>query len=163
MRDAFGGAFMIRLFLVFIIIYVCFISVALNYAKAFKVKNMVIEYLEDNEITDIKKMSAVTRQAMNDYFQTEIVGGIHYVHPVSLDCPAHQECLSFEDIGIQIIQMQPTSSQTNKMGVYYKVNTYFGYNIGFFNVLLALSGSERDDNTFGNWKISGETRLIVKD
>ena len=38
MRDAFGGAFMIKLFLVFILIYVCFIALALNYAKAFKVK-----------------------------------------------------------------------------------------------------------------------------
>ena len=49
MRDAFGGAFMIKLFLVFIIIYVSFTALALNYAKAFKVKNKIIEYIETNE------------------------------------------------------------------------------------------------------------------
>ena len=42
MRDAFGGVFMIKLALIFIIIYVSFMAVAINYAKAFRVKNQVI-------------------------------------------------------------------------------------------------------------------------
>ena len=58
MRDAFGGAFMIKIFLIFIIVYVCFTALALNYAKAFKVKNAIIDYLEDKEIGSIKNMSA---------------------------------------------------------------------------------------------------------
>ena len=41
MRDAFGGAFMIKIFLIFIIVYVCFTALARNYAKAFKVKNKI--------------------------------------------------------------------------------------------------------------------------
>ena len=47
MRDAFGGTFMIQLLIIFIIIYIGFTAVALNYAKAFKAKNAVIEYLEN--------------------------------------------------------------------------------------------------------------------
>ena len=54
MRDAFGGAFMIKIFLVFIIIYVGFTALSLNYAKAFKVKNKIIDYLEVNEITGLE-------------------------------------------------------------------------------------------------------------
>ena len=50
MRDAFGGTFMIQVFLVFILIYISFTALALNYAKAFKVKNKVIDYLENTEI-----------------------------------------------------------------------------------------------------------------
>lgn len=46
MRDAFGGAFMLKLALVFIIIYVSFMAIALNYAKAFRVKNGVINIIE---------------------------------------------------------------------------------------------------------------------
>ena len=38
MRDAFGGTFMIQVFLVFILIYISFTALALNYAKAFKAK-----------------------------------------------------------------------------------------------------------------------------
>ena len=56
MRDAFGGEFMIRLFLVFIFIYIMFSAVSLNYAKAFRLKNSVIDYLEKNEILDIKNI-----------------------------------------------------------------------------------------------------------
>ena len=48
MRDAFGGAFSIQIFLIFILIYVSFIAVSLNYAKAFKVKSAIIDYIEDN-------------------------------------------------------------------------------------------------------------------
>ena len=47
MRDAFGGAFSIQIFLIFILIYVSFIAVSLNYAKAFKVKSAIIDYIED--------------------------------------------------------------------------------------------------------------------
>ena len=40
MRDAFGGTFMIQIFLVFILIYISFTALALNYAKAFKAKRI---------------------------------------------------------------------------------------------------------------------------
>ena len=55
MRDAFGGAFMIKLMLIFLVIYVCFIAVALNYAKAFKAKNGIIDLIEKYEGFDICK------------------------------------------------------------------------------------------------------------
>lgn len=49
MREAFGGAFMIKLMMVFLVIYVIFIAMALNYAKAFKTKNGIIDYIEKYE------------------------------------------------------------------------------------------------------------------
>ncbi len=49
MRDAFGGAFMLKMILVFIGIYVAFIAVAISYAKAFRVKNQIINYIEQYE------------------------------------------------------------------------------------------------------------------
>lgn len=58
MREAFGGAFTIRLMLIFLAVYVAFIAVALNYAKAFRVKNKVIDIIEQNEgITDFNDTS----------------------------------------------------------------------------------------------------------
>ena len=49
MRDAFGGAFLIKVMLIFLGIYVAFMAVALNYAKAFKVKNYIINVIEQYE------------------------------------------------------------------------------------------------------------------
>ena len=71
MRDAFGGAFMIKLFLVFLAIYIGFTAVAVNYSKAFKVKNKVVEYLENNEVTDMKHMSAAELDSMEEFFEKE--------------------------------------------------------------------------------------------
>ena len=49
MRDAFGGAFTMKLLLIFLVVYVCFMAIALNYAKAFKAKNGIIDYIERYE------------------------------------------------------------------------------------------------------------------
>lgn len=49
MKDAFGGAFMIKLILIFLTVYISFMAVALNYAKAFRVKNQIINIIEQYE------------------------------------------------------------------------------------------------------------------
>lgn len=153
MRDAFGGEFMIRLFIVFIIIYVGFTSVALNYAKAFKAKNVVIEYLENNEISDINNMSSSDEQKMCDYLEYEVVGKLNYVFPIA----SGNRC--YNDIGINITEMN--SGGRNKLGVYYQVTTYFGFQLPFLDRILRLSGRSGGDNFTGTWKIVGETRPIA--
>lgn len=153
MRDAFGGAFMIKLLIVFMVIYIGFIAIALNYAKAFKVKNKVIAYIEENEITDISKMPAAEFDKMNQYFEQEILGKMNYEG--SVDCSMQTEYCQH---GIRIIKNSPVGS--NKKGEYYTVTTTFGWSIPFLNVLLRLNDQD-GDVSFGQWEISGETRTIV--
>ena len=71
MRDAFGGVFMIRLFLVFIFIFVAFAAVSLNYAKAFKLKNSVIDFVEKEEIIDLNNINL-------DNFDNEVLKNSNY-------------------------------------------------------------------------------------
>ena len=52
MKEAVGGTFMIYVLLVFLAVYITFLAVALNYAKAFRVKNSVIDIIEQNEGMD---------------------------------------------------------------------------------------------------------------
>ena len=87
MRDAFGGAFMIKLFLVFIIIYVSFTALALNYAKAFKVKNKIVEYIESHEEVNISRMSAEELMSMEKFFEKEIRNGMNYTGNASCGNP----------------------------------------------------------------------------
>ena len=49
MREAFGGVFLTKLMMIFLVIYIIFIAMALNYAKAFKTKNGIIDYIERYE------------------------------------------------------------------------------------------------------------------
>ena len=156
MRDAFGGAFMIKLLIVFIVIYIGFIAIALNYAKAFKVKNKVISYIEDNEITDITKMPANEFNKMQEYFDNEILGKDNYMTTIS--CTTKTGTVEYCQNGIRIVKHTPSGS--NKEGEYYTVSTAFGWQIPFLNVLLRLN--DQDGNTAtGRWEISGETRTIV--
>ena len=165
MRDAFGGAFMIKLFLVFIIIYVGFTAIALNYAKAFKAKNIVIAYLEDNEISDLKDVTAEADMAMREYFEKELVGNLNYVYPINCSINTSKENWNaekcFEDIGVYIEQVEPTEEYRNKLGTYYRVTTYFGFQLPFFDRILAVSGRDNGENVIGRWRIVGETRPIA--
>lgn len=49
MKDAFGSTAMLYLLLIFLFLYTVFMAIALNYAKAFRVKNKVIDIVEQNE------------------------------------------------------------------------------------------------------------------
>ncbi len=167
MRDAFGGAFMIKLFLVFLFIYIFFTAMALNYAKAFKVKNKVIDYLEDNEIIDAGATAAEYKK-MSDHFEKEKLGTLNYrIDNNSMPCNYNTEPnIVYCENGIKIVKMQPkaTRGETNKMGTYYRVETYFTWNLSFLRKLTALSSDSPDgDVGTGYWKISGETRPIAKE
>lgn len=172
MRDAFGGAFMIKIFLVFIFIYICFTSIALNYAKAFKVKNEVIEYLEKNEITDLKNMNASEMQEMEDYFEKQILSKLNYKVNEDNFCdyitydPNTDYC---NNIGIVILNKGAAPDTQDvplsvSEGTYHTVHTYIGWSTGFLKPLLALNGNNNENQAAvdGYWTISGETRVIVR-
>lgn len=74
MRDAVGGSFMIKLLLVFLAVYTIFIAIAINYAKAFRVKNKVLNIIEQNE--GIKNYDDVTDPALTQI--EEYMNSIHY-------------------------------------------------------------------------------------
>ena len=165
MRDAFGGAFMIKIFIVFIFVYICLTAMALNYAKAFKVKNAVIEYLESNEIYNVTNMTAEELMTMDDFFNKELVGKRGY------NVSSYQVCdnIIYDELQNKYchpsgIVIEETGSAENTEGIYYTVTTYMNWGIPFLNKILALGGDNKDENEVtGLWKISGQTRLIVRD
>ena len=171
MRDAFGGAFLIKVFLVFILIYIGFTAMALNYAKAFKVKDKIIEYLESSEIVDLENLDANQMQVMQDFIEYEILGNMNYnqsgvdiCHQKGIDEWNHdtnKRIAYCHDSGIVIEQV---GKAENTEGVYYTVSTYIGWSIPFLNNILALNGNNQEREVpIGVWKISGQTRLIVNE
>ena len=176
MRDAFGGSFMLMIFLVFIFVYISFTAVSLSYARAFKVKNAVISYLEESEIKSLKDMSATQLQDFENFIDQEIIGNSNYDmsrYNICRDYPTEDgksrtktddnnkiigRCLK---VGIQIDE----SEQDDRTGgYYYTVTTFLGWDIGFLSKLASLNGNGSDPDggrVAGTWKISGQTRLIV--
>ena len=156
MRDAFGGTFMIQILLVFIIIYVGFIGIAINYGRAFRIKNYVIDYLEENEISNLSNASLMSS------LEADISAILEkYNFKNDSICDSFTETPSLKCIDGVIIQLNGDIDKNGVKHVYYTVNTFIGYNLGFLNSLLSLTREKSSTTPIGYFRISGETKVIV--
>ena len=110
-------------------------------------------------------------KTMEDFFENELVGKRGYNVSEHGTCqnsgPKYNpdnpnECIGYcYQSGIDI---DITGEAQNTEGVYYTVSTYMSWGIPFLNNLLKLNGNNKEEDVVtGLWKISGETRLIVRD
>ena len=145
MREAFGGAFTIKLMLIFLAIYIAFIAVALNYAKAFRVKNRIIDIIEQNEgidsYDDTKEGSVIGN--INSYLNT--VG--YYVNLANIK-NNNTENINCYDRGYCIDKKESTNVD-GVYNTYYKVTTFVKIEFPFFKLNFTIP-------------ITGETRKIER-
>ena len=147
MREAFGGAFMIILMLIFLAIYIAFIAVALNYAKAFRVKNKIIDIIEQSE--------GISEIDYNNTNEGSVIGNINtYLNNVSYNVNLTDinnkniDNVHCYDRGYCIEEYaRPVNDGVTSK--YYKVTTYININFPFFNLNF-------------NIPITGETRKIER-
>lgn len=135
MRDAFGGAFLIKILLIFLGIYVAFMAVALNYAKAFKVKNFIINVVEQHEGPSEE---AITK--IDNY-----INNIGYNPSLDLQDLSDKGCINAAYNTAYCITLG--ASDYNR-GTYYMVTTYMRFQLPFFRLDIKVP-------------ISGETRVIT--
>lgn len=134
MRDAFGGAFLIKILLIFLGIYVAFMAVALNYAKAFKVKNYIINVVEQYEGVYDEPISVI-----DNY-----INGIGYNPNLVQKDLSDKQCLN-DSSNAYCIEILSTDKNR---GTVYKVTTYMLFELPFFGLRLPV-------------EITGETRLVI--
>ena len=140
MRESFGGAFIIKLLLVFIIVYVSFMAVAINYAKSFRVKNRVINILEQNQY-DID--NGADEFVITGIIEPELKS---FAYDHSGSEKVENDCKSFANSrktprGVCIVPLGNDSAR------YYRVITYIAIDFPFFGIELVIP-------------ISGETKII---
>ena len=168
MREAFGGVFMIRLMLVFIVIYVAFGALSLNYAKAFKIKNSVISFIEENEIQDFNVLFTSGESKKLDKLGA-ILDGYHY----GVSCQGGKEGLINDKDYLApkrycyhgiIIEEDTSIEQKNQSleVINYKVSTFVSWNLNFMNRILMLSGQNPNakDVINGSWEITGQAKVV---
>lgn len=49
MRESIGGSFLLKMILVFFFLFIALLAISINYAQAFRVKNKIIDYIEQYE------------------------------------------------------------------------------------------------------------------
>ena len=106
MREAIGGALLIKLVMFFIVIYVCFIAIAINYSITFRVKNQIINLIEEYEGYELAKPHIEEYIANVGYYKTN-------VGTVSLDANCNN--------GYCIEEL------TSQRGKYYRITTYVSF------------------------------------
>ncbi len=104
MRESIGGALLIKLVMFFVIIYVAFLGIAINYSITFRVKNQIINLIEAYEGIENAEEHIEDYISSVGYFKTT-VGTVEYNNP---DCN-NGYCIS--------------AVETTR-GKYYKVTTY---------------------------------------
>lgn len=172
MRDAFGGVFTMNFLLVFIFIYIAFTAVSLNYAKAFRVKNAVIDFVEQNNITDLDQYFGP--MAMNE--TTSLDNALNRLSYYKT-CNTNEKLVTSEGIGycyrgVVILKLDEEHIITNiasdgspgAKSVHYKIQTYADWELGALNKLLALAGANEnaDSVVSGTWAINGKAKVVVK-
>lgn len=174
MRDAFGGVFTMNLLLVFIFIYVAVTAVSLNYAKAFKAKNAVIDFVEQQEITDLETMFGAFSGSKKDklteklkelsyHITCEQIGKEDSSLITGLMSMYSSDEYCYNGVVFKENRRQKIEGTTSEI-IYYDIKTYAAWNLGAFNKILALSGQkdESDSPLVGTWAITGEAKVVVK-
>lgn len=164
MRDAFGGIFMIKILLVFVFIYVVFTAISLNYAKAFRVKNKVIDYIETSDIVSLDVNSLANACGANGEL-SDILKKAQYNKVCrngnGVTYSEENQAIGFCCNGVVIEKNTELSDAKNQV---YTVKTYADWNMGALNLLLAVGGKDQNSKTHVNgfWEITGEAKVIVR-
>ncbi len=155
MREAIGSTFLFNIMIVFIFFFSAFLAIAINYSQAFRVKNQIINYIEQYE-------------GMNEKSEQEIVDYIRnsgYHRDITCDCDTggsggNYSCGNTNDDrngakvkldsgneakGLCIRKLKNANDDT-----YYRVTTFVKFN-------LPLIGD------FFTFEVKGETKIITND
>lgn len=130
MRDAIGGTFMLRILIIFIVLYIVFMCFAVSYAKTFRLKNKVIDILEQQGSGDSGVINDIDEYLASNAYN--FPGTNH--SQVYNHCPNASENLTSK--GACIV---PKDSGNNR---YYQVYLYIVYYFPFFHweVVMPVGG-----------------------
>ncbi len=124
MREAIGGALLIKLVMFFIVLYVCFFAIAINYSITFRVKNNIINLIEEYEGYDLAKPHI-----------EEYISGVGYYRAGAGSFNLDASCTN----GYCIQEL------TSARGKYWKVTTYVSFDFPIIGQItnFPVSGETR--------------------
>lgn len=143
MRDAFGATHYISFALVFIAVFASMLAISLNYTKAFRIKNQIINYIEvNNGLSESLKSDIDSYVTKMDYYITNFnPGSSSYRSEFQNECNKRGYC---------IYKITAYDKYTKEIkGAYYKVVTYLHFEFMFFDVHVDVP-------------LTGETKLVTE-
>ena len=148
MREAVGSTFLFKLMIIFIFFFASFLAIAINYSQAFRVKNQVINLIEQYEGLSEENQERIAN----------LINGSGYYRVASCTCDKDFNCnnrtgdnLNGGSIdntnGLCIRRLTTGADGTD---AYYSVTTFVSFN-------LPIVGN------FFTFPVKGETKVITND
>ncbi len=147
MREAIGGTWIMQLVIIFMLLFVAFLALSLNYSKAFQVKNDILSMIEKKE-----GVTNDTIKLINNYLSAS-------GYNVQNTCPENSYGISnlSSNTGVKVgandsnkyyycIEKLNSPSPHNNSKVYYKVETFFYFNLPVLGEIFkfTINGSTND-------------------
>ena len=149
MRESIGGTWLGGIVIVFIVIFTSYLALSVNYSKAFKVKNGIIEIIEENEgLTDKAQTQIVSYLNAAGYY---VYGNCNKVDPEYTDGEQNGVLTGYERQGSTnkykycVYERSISNDTLNRK--YYRVTVFFKFDIPLL------------DNVF-TFPVTGETKAV---
>lgn len=154
MKDAFGGSFILRIMLIFFVVFICFMTASITISKTFRIKNNIINLLERSDPKEyrntIEKIDAYLGKVSYNYSDNKnIEDNCKNAGGMKTDRGA---CIvTYKNlINSDRVDQSDAANVTNfndVKSVYYKVITYVVVDFPLFHLGTVIP-------------ISGETKVI---
>ena len=141
MKEATGGTMMLYIFLVFLAVYITFIAVAFNYARAFRIKNEIVDIIEQHE--------GIENFADNTGIKGTIATFLDKVKYKIPSFDGEKDCKGYDYIDSRGYCIKEYDSGDSVRGdSYYAVRTFTVISIPFANINFKVP-------------VNGETRVVI--
>ena len=146
MREAIGGTWIFSIVIVFIVLFTSFLAISVNYSKAFKVKNGIVNIIEKRE-----GISDATVDEISDYLNS--VGYLVYSScPDYVASQSNESAHGFEASNTNSRKFKYCIAKTEDTNGNIK-KTYYNVTV-FFRVDLPIMGE------IFTFPVTGETKPI---
>ena len=163
MRESIGGALTLEIIIVFMVLVNSYLAYSVNYSRAFKVKNAIIDLIENNEGYPSGEAINCTANNKENTFSGRFCNILKSYGYTAKNYPPRDKACSdvphapgLDDLGICIIPHTNIIGQENTdstyTGVYYTVYTYINIDLPILKNIL--------QNMPGVFRIAGDTNII---
>ena len=131
MKEAFGGTWIMGFVVLFIVLFSAYLAVSVNYTRAFKVKNKIVNIIEENQGFNSK-----TKERISEYLKES---GYNTTQIDSSRCTKENQ--TYQKGGYCI------SSVPANNGMYWKVTSFIKFEIPIMGINITIP-------------IRGETKVL---
>lgn len=148
MRQSVGTTWIFSICLTFIVLFTAYLAVSVNYAKAFKIKNRIMDTIEESE-----GYTAALEQNITEYLGTQGYTASGICPDYSADDWQYMSCLDQNatgSCGACIYKTEITSNDQYMCAhkTYYKVVVFFKFDLPIVS-------------HFSSFRVSGESKPVI--